>query len=240
MDIIDLLNIKPFSAIGHRGAAGKYPENTLKSIEYAISCGVEIVEVDVRRTKDGKVIVFHDPDLKRLFGIDKPLSELEYSWIKNNLRLDSEHVPLLSEVLELIKDRIGLFIEIKEPSISRNVVELVGKYRLISDVAIISFYDEALRIARTLYPRIRTGLIYFKPPGRLFDAKKLGANIVLPYYRIATLKANQIAHKLRLKVVVWTVNTEQLVYDMIKRKVDGIASDYPDMLVRIRKLLLNR
>ncbi|ADI31252.1 glycerophosphodiester phosphodiesterase [Staphylothermus hellenicus] len=237
MSIIDLLSVKPFAVIGHRGAAGRYPENTLKSIEYAIGLGVEIVEVDVRATRDGEIIVFHDPDLKRLFGISKSVGELDYSWIRNNLRLGSEYIPLLREVLELVKDRVGLFVEVKEPVITRRVVELISKYNMISDVAIISFYDEALVEAKQLIPNIVTGLIYFKPPGRLFDAKKLGANIVLPRYNIATLKANQLAHKLKLKVVVWTVNSEKLVYEMIRREVDGIASDYPDLLINIRKKL---
>ena len=136
-----------------------------------------------------------------------------------------------------MKGRVGLFIEIKEPETTDRVVELVVKHGMAGDVAIISFYDEALKRVKELRPEITTGLIYFKPPGRIFDAKKLGASIALPRYNIASEKANRLAHRLGLKVVVWTVNDEELAREMVRRGVDGIASDYPDMLIGLRRRL---
>jgi len=237
MVLLKYLSVKPFAVIGHRGAAGRFPENTLKAIEYALGIGVDVVEVDARATRDGMLVVFHDPDLKRLFGIDKKLCDLDYGWVRENLRLDGEYVPLLEEVLELVGGRAGLFIEIKEPETTHRVVELVIEHGLVNDVAIISFYDEALVEAKKVEPRITTGLIYFKPPGRIFDARKLGASIVLPRYNIASEKANRLAHRLGLKIVVWTVNDRETAMEMVRRGVDGIASDYPDMLVDLRREL---
>ncbi len=239
MNILERLETRPFSVIGHRGAGGRFPENTLKAIEYAIEIGVDIVEVDVRSTRDGELVVFHDPDLKRLFGIDKKVRDLEYRWIRENLRLGDQYIPLLSEVLDLIGDRVGLFIEVKEPDTVEKIVEMVEEYGLVDSIALISFYDEALKHVRRLSGNIVTGLIYFRPPGRLFDAKKLGASIVLPRYSIATRKANDYAHRLGLKVVVWTVNDPGLVVEMFRRNVDGIASDYPDMVLRVRGELVS-
>jgi len=82
-----------------------------------------------------------------------------------------------------------------------------------------------------------TGLIYLKPPGRIKEAHKLEAKIVLPYHKLATSKANYFAHKFGLKIVAWTINSEKLAEEMIERRVDAIATDYPDRLANFRERL---
>ncbi len=233
--ILEALSRKPFSVVGHRGAAGVKPENTLEGIEYALKIGADVVEVDVRSTKDNVLILLHDETFERLAGIPLRARDLDYSWIKKNIRLNDETIPTLDEALDLVRDNGYMFIEVKEPDVTGRVIELVEKHKLVDRVAIISFYDEALAIAKTQRPDIVVGLIYFKPPGRIFDAKRLKARIVLPYYRIASAKANRTAHKLGLKVVVWTINDGETARDMLNRGVDAIASDYPDLLVRFRE-----
>jgi len=235
--VLARISRKPFAVVGHRGAAGRFPENTLKSIEYAIAAGADVVEVDVRATRDGRLIVFHDPDLKRLFNRSERVRDLEYAWIRSNLLLGGEPIPLLEEVLETVRDRVGLFIEVKEPDTTSHVVELVKRYGVVKDTAIISFYDEALVRAREVEPQIATGLIYAKPPGRVLDAKRLGASIVLPHYSIATEKANSLAHKLGLRVVAWTVNDTDTAVRLVKSGVDAIATDLPDALIELRRRL---
>ncbi len=237
INIDAILSKKPFAIIGHRGARGVKPENTLVSFEYAIEKGVDIVEMDLHRTRDGEIIVFHDPDFKRLAGIDKKVSEVDLAFIKEHIRIQGEPVPTLKEVIEKVKDRAGMFLEIKDPEITSKVVEIVQENKIQNQVAIISFYDEVLIEVRKIDEQIITGLIYLKPPGRIFEAKKLGANIVLPFYRIATEKANAVAHKLDLKVAVWTVNDLETAKEMYMRKVDAIATDFPEILVAFRNEL---
>jgi len=81
-EIISRLSVKPFSVVGHRGAAGEKPENTIAAFEYAINLGVEVVECDVRETADGELVVIHDDNLKRVAGLDRRVSELSLSEIK--------------------------------------------------------------------------------------------------------------------------------------------------------------
>ncbi len=237
MKIKELLNKKPFGIVGHRGARGVKPENTISAIEYGIKAGVDIVEVDVRRTKDGKLILLHDPDFKRFTGRTIKPSELELSFIKENIKIDGEPVATLDEALETVNGKVGMFIEIKEPITTDDVLASVLKHKALDWVAIISFYDNALTMSKQLLPSITTGLIYMKPPGRIFDAKKLEADFVLPYYKIATAKANYTAHKLGLKVVVWTINDKETAKEMLERKADVMATDYPDLLVEFRDRL---
>ncbi len=237
MKIKQLLTKKPFGIVGHRGARGVKPENTIAAIEYGINAGVDIVEVDVRRTKDGKLILLHDPDFKRFTGRAIKPEELDLKFIKENITIDGEPVTTLDEALETVNGRVGMFIEIKEPITTDDVLAAVLRHKALEWVAIISFYDKALTTAKQLLPSVTTGLIYMKPPGRIFDAKKLEADFVLPYWKIATAKANYTAHKLGLKVVVWTINDEKTAMEMLERKADVMATDYPDLLVELRKKL---
>lgn len=237
MKIKQLLTKKPFGIVGHRGARGVKPENTIAAIEYGINASVDIVEVDVRRTKDGKLILLHDPDFKRFTGRAIKPEELELKFIKENITIDGEPVATLDEALETVNGRIGMFIEIKEPITTDDVLAAVLRHKALEWVAIISFYDKALTTAKQLLPSVTTGLIYMKPPGRIFDAKKLEADFVLPYWKIATAKANYTAHKLGLKVVVWTINDEKIAMEMLERKADVMATDYPDLLVELRNKL---
>ena len=237
MKIKQLLTKKPFGIVGHRGARGVKPENTIAAIEYGINAGVDIVEVDVRRTKDGKLILLHDPDFKRFTGRAIKPEELELKFIKENITIDGEPVATLDEALETVNGRVGMFIEIKEPITTDDVLAAVLRHKALEWVAIISFYDKALTTAKQLLPSVTTGLIYMKPPGRIFDAKKLEADFVLPYWKIATAKANYTAHKLGLKVVVWTINDEKIAMEMLERKADVMATDYPDLLVELRNKL---
>ncbi|MEM2383658.1 MAG: glycerophosphodiester phosphodiesterase [Desulfurococcaceae archaeon] len=240
MDIIKELRKRPFSIVGHRGAAGVKPENTVSSILYAYNNGADVVEVDVRSTSDGFLILLHDEDFSRVSGVSIKPRDVSYRWIKENLKVMGEEVAELSEVIDLVKKlNKYLLIEVKEPDTTSKVVELVLMKGALSEVAIISFFDEALKIVKEMEPRIATGLIYSKPPGRIIDAKSLGAEIVLPKYGLATEKAIKLAHRLDLTVVAWTVNELNTAAELIKRGVDAIASDYPDKLASYRSSVVS-
>jgi len=240
MRILERLSVKPFAIVGHRGAGGLALENTLQAVEQGIRSGADIVEVDVRLTRDGRVVVFHDEDLSRITGVNVRINSVDYEWLRQNARLpNGEPIPLLSEVLEVVKDRAGLFIELKEVDTAGGSIEAVLSHGLAEDVAFISFLDEAIRIVKELNPSLVTGLIYYKPPGRVIDALKLKASIVLPRYNIATEKAIQLAKRHGLKTVVWVVNDEEIALRLVRSGVDGLASDYPDRLSSLRSRLLS-
>jgi glycerophosphoryl diester phosphodiesterase len=82
-----------------------------------------------------------------------------------------------------------------------------------------------------------TGLIYAQPPGRVLDAVRLGARVVLPHYRITSEKSISYAHRYSLKVVAWTVNSRVDAVRLVESGVDGLATDTPDELVELRSEL---
>jgi len=232
LNIIGALSRKPFSIVGHRGAKGLAPENTLKAIGTALKLGVDAVEVDVRTTSDGKLILLHDEDFWRVAGVKAKPKEMTYDEIRYKIRINGEHVPTLKEAIELINGRAGLLVEIKEPETVDRIVDVLREYGFPKWIALISFYEEAL--AKVLKEKVALGLIYSKPPGKIVEAKRIGAKIVLPHFRLATKKAVNFAHKLGLKVVAWTVNDISTLAKTLENGVDAVATDYPNLALDFR------
>ncbi len=237
--------------IGHRGAAGYAPENTLASFGKAIEIGVDMIELDVHLSKDGVVVVHHDSALDRTTSGKGEIKHHKWSHIN---RLDAgssfakhyknEKVPSLEDVIKLCTNKAGLLIEIKEgerfyPEIEERIIELIGKYNAEKWCVVQSFHDEVIFKIHKLAPDIRVQkLLHFKPwfLPLLFDGKinkfTFGKyNFIESFnilYKYANRKFIEKAHKHGKKVMVWTVNNRNDIDKMKSLGVDGIISDYPD------------
>ncbi len=233
--IDELLRTKPFGVVAHRGGGLEAPENTIAGIRYGLKSRADIIEVDIRSSKDGELILLHDPDFLRVAGVDKRPEDLSLQEIKQILVADTEPVPTLQEAIEAVGGKAGMFLEIKDPALTPKVVELVERMEAQEWCAVISFYDEVVAKTKELMPSLTTGLVYSKPPGRIKEAAELGADFVLPYYPLATIKANRFAHSLGLPVVAWTIDEELEVIEAVRRGVDLVATDYPSRIVKLKK-----
>ena len=236
-EIIRRLTVKPFAVVGHRGAGGELPENTLKAFKHAVEVGADVVECDVRETADGELVVIHDPDFKRVAGVDKRVRELTLKEIKEKIRISGvEPVPTLKEVLSTVNGKCGLFIEIKEPETTEKVVKIVkSEVEKPNWIAFISFYPEALKRTKEIDKELTTGLIYSRPPGGIVTAKEIGAEIVLPRWPLSTEKAVRFAHRLKEVVVAWLIDDERSFERALKNGVDAMATDFPSWLVEKRR-----
>jgi len=218
--------------IGHRGARAYAPENTLASFGKAIEIGVDAVELDVRKTKDNKIVIIHDADVKRTTNGEGLVSELTLKEIKN-LSTDIEKIPTLEETLDFLDKKVKVFVELKEVGIEEQVLSIVHAKSLEKNVVITSFLEDALKKVRELDKDIETGLIYAKHTNPIKAALELKANYLFALYRFTHTANVQKAHENGLKVVVWTINTPEEVEEYAKKGVDGIASDKPDILMRV-------
>lgn len=218
---------------GHRGARAYEPENTLRSFWKAIELGVDAVELDVRRTRDNEMVAIHDASVDRTTNGKGLVSELTLKQIKQLATREGEKIPTLEEALDFLDKKVKILIELKETGFENAVVQLVGLKGLEKNVIIVSFLEEALRKVRELNDKIETGLIYSRHKNPMTAALELRANYLLPLYRFTHTADVQKAHRNGLKVIVWTINTREDVREYVKKGVDGITSDKPDILTDV-------
>ncbi len=216
--------------VGHRGARTYEPENTIRSFKRALELGVDAVELDVRKTKDGGIIVIHDDNVKRTTNGEGLVSNLTLKEIKQLQTDKNETIPTFEEALDFLDCRVTVFVELKENGIEKQVLDAVRKKGAERNIIVVSFLEDALRKVRELDPNIETGLIYAKHKNPMKAALDLKAQWLLALYRFIHSANVEKAHENKLKVLAWTVNTPEEVAEMKRKGVDAVASDKPDIL----------
>jgi glycerophosphoryl diester phosphodiesterase len=217
--------------IGHRGACGHEPENTLRSVRRALELGADGVEIDVRLVQ-GELVVFHDAKLDRTTNGGGLLSRKTLAQVR---ALDAglgEQIPTLREVLEAV-DRRGLVnIELKGRRTAGPVEALIGEFVrergwLPEQFLVSSFHRRELK--QISDPAVRIGMLCARPT-RLYSvsARRLGAWSVHPALRYTTARFVKDAHRRGLKVLVYTVNAPADIARMRAIGVDGVFTDFPE------------
>lgn len=228
-----------FIITAHRGASYAAPENTFAAIEKAIGLGADYVELDVRITKDGQIVLIHDRTLNRTTNgrgelWDFTLEELRGldagSWFGGEFR--GEPIPTLREVIELVKGRVRLNIEIKvsreEPEIVGKVVDIVRSEKFEKDCMVTSFTSEIVEEIKEIAPDIRTGLIFGRDyPADVFEGSwevlSCNQDVVDEEFVARAKNSGKLIH-------VWTVDEEDVMRRLIGLGVDGIITNRPDLL----------
>jgi len=228
-----LFQIRFMLKIGHRGARAYEPENTLRSFRRALELGVDAVELDVRRTKDDRLVVMHDPEVDKTTNGKGSVSDLTLEQIKQLATAKGEKVPTLEEALDFLDKKAKILIELKETGFEDEVLSLIRERGLVKNVIIVSFHEEALKKAREVNSEVETGLIYATHKNPIKAALELKANYLVALYRFVHMANVQKAHENGLKMIVWTINTREEALEYKKKGVDGIASDKPDVLTQI-------
>ncbi len=218
--------------VGHRGAAGLLPENTLKGFRHAILLGVDYVECDVHLTRDGHLVVMHDATVDRTTNGHGAIRDLTLARLRTFDAGDGEQVPTLDEVLETIKGQVRLLCELKGAGTERATVATVRAHALTADVTFTSFLMERLAAVRALGEELQLGAIVADPTD--FDlgrAVAVGANSIGVQYRNVCLRIVEAAHHAGLGVRAWNPDTWREQAAMIALGVDGIGSNRPDILL---------
>jgi glycerophosphoryl diester phosphodiesterase len=229
--------------IAHRGASGSARENTIESFQKAIEIGVDMIEFDVRRTKDQTLIVYHDELLQ-----GRPVKELNCDEISKMATGQGFSIPTFEEVLKHTSGKIKLDVEIKEEGYEEEVVELLSRYFKKDQFVITSFYDPCIKRIKDNHPDIKAGLILgiskpeypirtriseFFPVRRCREAK---ADFLAPHWRLLRFGFLDRAKKANRPVFVWTVNEEKKIWKMLHdERIDGIITDKPDLALSLRK-----
>ena len=224
--------------IGHRGAAGTFPENTLLSFEKAIQTGVEMIELDVHCSADGRLVVMHDEKVNRTTGGKGRIRQMTYAELQPLDAGKGEKIPLLEEVFALVRGRIKINIELKGRNTAVPVARKISDYRkqfgLNTDCVVVSSFSRwQLLQFRKEDKDTRIGILYpGNPIGFYLWAKKLHAFSVNLSVRAVNASRVRKIHARHLEVWVYTVNTLALSDAMEKAGVDAVFTDFPERLLQ--------
>jgi glycerophosphoryl diester phosphodiesterase len=221
--------------VGHRGAAGHEPENTLRSFRRAMELGADMVELDVHLCGSGELVVIHDEAVDRTTDGTGEVAEMTLDELRGLDAGKGEKIPTLQEVIDLATGRIGINIELKGPGTAgpalKHIEAAVDEGWKISGFHVSSFHLEELSAIRNLSEDIRTGVLFALDDGGIMGfAERNGAYSLNPNHRTVTPDLVAIAHERGLKIFAWTVNEPEDIARMRGLGVDGIISDYPDRI----------
>lgn len=223
--------------IGHRGAKGHLAENTLESIQKALSFGVEAIEIDVHRCKTGELVVIHDFTLDRTTNGSGEVAKKSLTEIKALKVEDEFEIPLLTEVLDFIEGKCTINIELKGLNTATATAKTIKKYIAektwtYKDFIVSSFQKNELFQMRKLDEKVALGILSKASVTEAIEVGKLlKASAIHPSLGIITRDNVKASHKAGFNVNVWTVNEPEDIQRMREFGVDGIISDFPDRLL---------
>lgn len=231
----------------HRGASAIAPENTLSAFQEAIKAGANMIEIDVHFLADDKIAVFHD---LHKFNIDD-YSKLTSQQLKSidigswfNPKFFNERIPLLNEVFELVKNKVYLLIEVKEikNNNEKNIkllVEEILKYQMENYILIASFDYTFLKKIKEIYPFIATGIIKLPNDDKLpSEIRKItNSEAYICSVNEMNQKISNDAEINNIFVGVYSIDDVETLHQILKYKVDAIATNNPALIVKELKKL---
>jgi glycerophosphoryl diester phosphodiesterase len=253
-------------AIGHRGCAGSYPENTLVSFQAAVEAGAPYLELDIHTSRDGKVVVSHDGELERTCARRGHIRELDWADIASAdagftfspdgksfpFRGKGIRIPLLREVLSAFAaTRFVIEVKQTEPSVVPMLLKVLDETRMRRMVLVASEHQAPIDEVRALAPEIPTNFPYQEVAGflqavasRSADYRPPGDALQIPpeyeSWRLVSPETVEAAHRFGVEMHVWTVNEESEMRELLGLGVDGILSDFPARLLKVIREMSRR
>ncbi len=226
--------------VAHRGASAEAADNSLEAFEKAIQVGSDLIEFDVRRTRDDRLIAFHDATVG---------GHLVGRLTREEIHLQTGiKPPLLNDVLDLTKGRVGLDVELKEDGYTERVLTAVGARFEPDQLVVTSFIDSVVTEAKRLAPAIQAGLLVGRARpqhllrsrlSELFPARRAhacGADFIAMHFRLADLRALPRADRAGFPTYIWTVNDDdRLRRYLMDPRVRAVITDVPRRALELRQ-----
>ncbi len=222
--------------VGHRGAPQEEPENTRRSFRRALELGVAALELDVQLTKDGRLAVIHDETLERTTNGHGRVKNFTLAELQ---RLDAgkgEPIPALEEVLELVRGRAGLLVELKQPEAAAPLLEIFRGQGAFAAARVISFWHPALQALKEAEPRLKTGALMVGCPADPAGlARAARADALVLNYRYVNPELVEAAGRQGIKVMVWNIDDVEILEPYLAMNLDGICTNRPrEIIERLR------
>ncbi|WP_051405056.1 glycerophosphodiester phosphodiesterase [Bacillus cihuensis] len=233
--------------IGHRGACGHSPENTMASFKKALEYQVDFIEIDIHLSFDGQIVVIHDLTLDRTTNGKGRVQDFTYeelskldagSWYSEGF--SGERIPLLSTVLDQTLPFSGVLIEIKHPEHYPEIESILAKElknRLRAShespkIMVQSFNIASIKKFHKLLPEVPVGILFKHTPAGISNRSLLKysqfASFINPKKTMVNERLIRKIHTYGMMAFTWTVNNRKHVHSFEKMKLDGITTDFPD------------
>jgi glycerophosphoryl diester phosphodiesterase len=224
------------TCFAHRGASGHEPENTLPAVQKALELGAEWIEIDVFPVEN-ELVIIHDNDLERTTNGKGTVLQSSLKYLRSLDAGKGQQIPYLYEVFDIIGSRAKLNIELKWIDSVEKVVSTIENYVknhgwMYERILISSLFHDEVKKAKSVLPDILTAPVFLGPTPDNFiqialDLSSYSISMDVDYINSEIVDR---AHKKGLKVFVFTINTMEDVERMHHIGVDGIFTNYPELL----------
>ena len=271
--LFNIVSEKPFFAvapkdrpdvIAHRGGGGELPGETIYAFQQATLLGVDVLEMDVRRTRDDQIILMHSGSVDKTTDGHGRIRELDMRYLRTlnaaarwatNPIFQNIPIPTLSDVFDFLDDHPGIRgnIEIKDRDrwLAEKVGAMIIQRGFADRVLLASGWDSVIEVVREKYPKIATSasvmeiltfqicdnILKVRAPLKRVDALQWHSRMLR--LKIITPRFVERAHSRGLIVHAWTVNEPEEMARMIELGVDGIITDYPSTLLKMLRSTAN-
>ncbi|WP_413363435.1 glycerophosphodiester phosphodiesterase [Lysinibacillus sp. 3P01SB] len=237
---------KQVENVAHRGATGYAPENTMAGFDLAVKMKADYIEIDLQRSKDGKLVVIHDTTVDRTTDGTGKVGDLTFEQLRS---LDAgswkaeqfagEQIPTFEEILDRYHGKIGILIELKAPELYPGIEEQVAaalKERNLhkpqnEKIILQSFNFESMKKMDKLLPKVPIGVLTSNRSHTTAEALQefsTYADWFNPSYGIVTEELVDQVHALDMQIGSWTVRSQEAADFLFDMGVDAIITDYPD------------
>lgn len=210
-------------AIAHRGEPVSHRENTLPAFAAALALGADMVEIDLRRTRDGEIVVLHDQTLQRLWALDASVGDLDLAEVAT-IGEGDVRIPTLREVLTAVP--VPLMVDFTRREVVEDALGAVMEAGALRRSLFVTGNVEGLLLLRDLSTGARLGLTWVEnasPPLDLLE--ELGAEYWNPMFGLVTPEGVAAVHDAGLKVSTWTVDEREDMARVVGAGVDAVVSN---------------
>ena len=233
-----LIYAQDVQVIGHRGAMGHAPENTITSVKKALMFDIDAIEIDVFRCLTGEIVVFHDKILSKLTNGKGSIENKTLTQLRKLKVMGTDSIPTLEEVISVINGKVNLNIELKGKNTAKGVLEIMQQSVLTGkwenhQLYVSSFDWDELQEFRKLTNEFGIAILTENNPlDAIPIAHDLNAFAINPKHSHLTQEKINYIQSEGFKIHTWTVNEKNRIEELISWGVDGIITDYPEYVIK--------
>lgn len=227
--------------IAHRGDSSRALENSYAAVRLALSLPVDMIEIDIRKSRDNGLYLMHDRDTGRTADRNMDIEQSRSAEIARVKLNNGEAVPTLTDILRLVSGKAGLNLEIKSDDAGALCAGLIHQTGYQGRALISSFKEKEVFEARRVNPGLLTSQIFNSfSPEKVNEYKAKGFRVISLRGKTVNQELVEVCHKKKIKVFVWTLDREEEIKKFIALGVDGIYSNRPALLKRLVEAYLKQ